>query len=951
MKYLNSFLLFFTVLFCFAQKTNEKDTLSLKLLEKQKEHLWDSLYKIPLNKTKKNTYHLITLIEKKKSSINKKNSNVVAKVDDLYLEILFFLMESIHSTERQYDSIIYYNSYAKKFKSTNNHLLGKIERITGYANYQSLNFVDAIKHYHNALDYFHKSKNPLSKIYEIRTLNAMANFYIFINSFSNAEEILTIIETKIPDVDEEFQTSAKLMFTVGKSKLLAKKNKKKEALALLKEINEKDLIHPDQLSYYYSEIMQSYLDNEMPDMAMMYYQKFFGTKALEIYDTPAMSIIKHRLLGTIYLQKGELKKAEFHINQVKHISGKIHLENLFTNYYNKTGDFKKAYIHLKKANKLKDSINTSNTKIISDIIAYNLTRDTKLTQLKEINELKDKAARKEKELYFLILISVILFSLFFIGWVYTNRRKKRLKLELELQKSKEIIAAKNNFLENVSHEIRTPITIITGYLSLIKEHTLEPQKVVRYSDAALLNTERMMGTFNDFLTLFRLEKKPTYLHNVSAKNPNLYIKELVSSFKANCELKNISLYYKSNIQEKNLIEYDYEALKKIVHNLVSNAIKYSNMNTAVYVSSLLKTDSLHVLVKDQGIGIEKKEQDAIFERFYQSKRHIITDGFGIGLSLVFELVKKMNGTITLESEENVGSVFEVILPLQLNKHALYVKDQKTVFEKLTEPIVKHKVEANNRPKALIVDDNLELISYLKEVFSSSLDCTFASNGDEGLAFAIKNKFDIIISDYRMPIMDGIEFKAQINKLKNYNEIPFVMITATPFEALSDLKITLGFDDYIVKPFTKNEIITRVQTLLEKNIYRKKMITKEGAEINFEGSYSNLSKKMNTIIHKNLNNPEFNVKLLASECGYSQKQLSRIVQSKTGMSLVNIILEVRLLKAYELILKDSYPTLNEVMFAVGINSRTYFGKKFKERFGIKPNELKNNKPDFISPSNS
>ncbi len=605
----------------------------------------------------------------------------------------------------------------------------------------------------------------------------------------------------------------------------------------------------------------------------------------------------------------------------------------------KIDDYQKAYIHLKKATDKKDSIAVAKTKAISDMITDKLTRDNKLAKQKEINKLKAEAAEKEKQMYFFIVITVILASLFFTAWMNSNRKKKRLKLELELQKSKEIISAKNNFLENISHEIKTPITIITGYLSLIKEHTLEPQKIVNYSNKALLNTERMLEAFNDFLTLFRLDKNPTHTQKVSTKNLNLYVKELVSSFTANCELKEISLFYKSNILEKSLIAYDYEALKKIVYNLVSNAVKYSNMNSKIYVSNLLENDSLHILVKDQGIGIDKNEQDAIFKRFYQSKKHTVTDGFGIGLSLVFELVKKMNGSITLESEENVGSEFHITLPLQLHQCSLYIKDQKTTFEQLTENTVRNEPETNNHPKALIVDDNLELISYLEELFSFSLDCTFASNGEEGMSFATKNKYDIIIADIRMPIMDGIEFKSKINALETYKGVPFIMITATPFEALSDLKITLGFDDYIVKPFTKNEIITRVQTLLEKNIYRKKMLAIDDDEINFEGSYSDLTKKMNAVIHENLNNPGFSVKLLAAECGYSQKQLSKIVQSKTGLSLVAIILEVRLLKAYELILKGSHPTLNEVMFAVGINSRTYFSKKFKERFGITPNKLK------------
>lgn len=941
MKFSHTFLLLFIALANFAQNTLNKDTLSVDFLEKKEIQLQDSFEVIPFEDTKENTYRLITLIKKKKKTIDKKNSALIKRVNDLHINTLYFLTQSVHETQMQYDSLIYYNSYVKKLAPVDKHILGKFEILSGRANQQLLNYAASVNNYRNAIDYFKASKHPNSHLDEVIALSNLADLYIYTGSISNAEEMLSIIATKLSSVGPKNLKLATFFYKIYKSDFLTKTNKKKQALALLEEVKEKDILSNYNLFVYHLILAQSYLSNKMPDMALIYIHKLLKLKTFTILNTDEKQFLKHSLLADAYLQKEDLKKTEYHINKLLKMKAidsfyEMELAELYVLYYKKTKDFKKAFTYLEKINHKKDSINTANTKIVSDIVAYNIKRDTKITQLNKINELKIKAEKKSKQT---VVVILILSSLFCMLWIYFSRKKKRLKLELELEKSKEIIAAKNNFLENISHEIRTPITIISGYLSLIKEHTLEPQKIVNYSNNAILNTEKMLGSFNDFLTLFRLEKNVTYLQKTSTKNINSYIRELVVSFKANCELKHIDLFYKSNIAENSIIEFDYEVLKKMVYNLVSNAIKYSNTNTSIFVSSLLENNTLQIVVKDQGIGIDKKEQKAIFERFYQSKKHAVTDGFGIGLSLVFELVNKMNGTITLESEENVGSLFQITLPLHVNQYSLHIKEQQTDFEKLTENKTNYNLTATNLPKALIVDDNLELISYLKELFSLTLDCTFASNGQEGLAFATKSNFDIIISDLRMPIMDGIEFKSEINKLEYYKETPFIMITATPFEALSDLKITLGFDDYIVKPFTKNEILIRVKSLLEKNIYRKKMFTIDADEINFESSYSDLAKKMNTVILKHLNNPEFDVKMLASECGYTQKQLYKIVQSKTGLTLVNIILEVRLLKAYELILKGVYTTMGEVMFAVGINSRAYFGKKFKERFGIKANELK------------
>jgi CheY-like chemotaxis protein len=309
--------------------------------------------------------------------------------------------------------------------------------------------------------------------------------------------------------------------------------------------------------------------------------------------------------------------------------------------------------------------------------------------------------------------------------------------------------------------------------------------------------------------------------------------------------------------------------------------------------------------------------------------------------LVSELIKKLKGSIQLETEINVGSVFYIDLPYIVDNYGLHTSKEKLEFELLSidNYLESQLIETNALPKVLIVDDNLEMIAYLKELFSSSLNCTFAFNGQEALTKVKESSFDLIISDLRMPLIDGAQLKETLNKIDAYKDIPFILITAVYYDSLKDIKNTLGLHEYIEKPFTKNEILSRVQFALERSVYKNQLFAAENTAIAFDGSQTELIETIKESILSNLTNTAFNVTVLAQMCGYEQRQLNKILKSKLGLSCVNVILEVRLLKAYELIIKNMYPTLSEVMYAVGINSSPYFNKKFTQRFGIKPGDFK------------
>jgi CheY-like chemotaxis protein/AraC-like DNA-binding protein len=505
---------------------------------------------------------------------------------------------------------------------------------------------------------------------------------------------------------------------------------------------------------------------------------------------------------------------------------------------------------------------------------------------------------------------------------------------------KEIAAIKNYFIENLSHEIRTPITITTGFLELIRNNAMDYSKIVKYSDLTIRNNEQIIQMLNNFLTLLKLEKKSSAQKKTLTRldNMEVFLKETLYNFQALAEIKNVSTYYKSNIKPNQLIDYSYDDLRKIINNIISNALKYTNSGKEIYIHTFIDEKGLNVIVKDNGIGIDKEDQKRIFERFYQADNHSITCGLGIGLSLVNELVKKLKGSIQVDSKKDIGSIFTIKLPLTLENHLLYVEEKSTAYTNICSKTITESAILNNLPKLLIVDDNIAMIGYLKELLSPILNCTFAFNGKQALSFANKTQYDIILTDLKMPIMNGYQLKMALDKLNHYQTVPYIIMTASAEEYLESNKAELGINDYVIKPFGGIELITRINHHLEKNIYKKQLQSSDKESVEYNGVYAEFMKKINTIILENLNNSEFTVNDLAASCGYSHKQFTQIVQEQTGLTPVKIILEVRLKKAYELIVTDKYQSISEVLYAVGLNSRSYFNKVFVKRFGLKPGEL-------------
>ena len=576
-------------------------------------------------------------------------------------------------------------------------------------------------------------------------------------------------------------------------------------------------------------------------------------------------------------------------------------------------------------------------------------------------------------LYFLILILSV------IGFI--NRRTRKLrkdKEELEKQIRErireieerdthilEMDRMKTRFFANISHEFRTPLTLIISPLEeLISEMRTWDKN---YSRLAAIRRSglKLLGLVNQLLDLSKMDSGKLKLELI--ESDVIYtLKQLFSSFISLADKKRIK--YKFHLPDKEFITYfDKNKMETITNNLLSNAFKYTpvggEIECRVNIREITGERLNHVVdisVKDSGPGIDEDKQEKIFNRFYQvdESHHTEGGGSGIGLSLTKELTELLHGEIKVRSKPGEGSLFMVTIPLGIE----HLKDSEYVIikpEKLKEPVVSDKTTDEIVPDyaaakehvrikevyhILIVEDNEELRSYLKEHFQKDYRVDEASDGEEGLEVAIATIPDLIITDVMMPNMGGVEFCKLIKTNENTSHIPVVMLTAKADMASKIEGLETGADDYIVKPFRFRELRTRVWNLIEQ---REKLRKKYSAnldmlpeDIAFNSYDLKFIKRIIRIVQKNLTDFDFDVETLLRESGMSHPQLYRKLLALTGLSPSKFIRTIRLKQATKL-MKQKKERVTDIAFSVGFNNLSYFIKCFKEQYGVSPSEYYRN----------
>jgi signal transduction histidine kinase/DNA-binding response OmpR family regulator len=558
---------------------------------------------------------------------------------------------------------------------------------------------------------------------------------------------------------------------------------------------------------------------------------------------------------------------------------------------------------------------------------------------------------------YLLYLIFILYILIQIYIFFLNKEKQKNNLALErinAKKVHEIDLIKLQFFTNISHEFRTPLTLLSAPLeTLIKEKT-DHTKAQTYYQLMQRNIERLKRLIDQLLDLRKIEEG--YL-SMEWNQGNIieFIQKIYYTFHYYAEKRSIYYTFRTSISELNTY-LDPDKLEKVLFNLLSNAFKYTPNHGTISLN-LTKVESsampfagingnyLEIKLSDSGYGIPKESINNLFNPFQQvnTNKPIDSAATGIGLALTKELIELHKGFITIESEVNKGSTFSVYLPIYINHpqkeflNATKPENSNKITE-LESVGIEPEIQTDNRlikpsglmPLVLIVEDSSDLRLFLRNELENNFRLIESTNGQEGFEQAINNIPDLIISDIMMDKMDGVELCKNLKNDERTCHIPIILLTARYSEEIKLDSYEIGADDYITKPFNIALLISRIKNLIEQ---RRKLRKLYGKGNNFDFSSiatnkidSKFMEKLNQVIEKNIENSEFDPSMLASEMAMSRMQLYRKVTALTNQTVYNLIRTFRLNKAAQLLVTTDMQVA-EIAIAVGYTEPSNFTKCF------------------------
>ncbi|GHV58013.1 hybrid sensor histidine kinase/response regulator [Bacteroidia bacterium] len=551
-------------------------------------------------------------------------------------------------------------------------------------------------------------------------------------------------------------------------------------------------------------------------------------------------------------------------------------------------------------------------------------------------------------LYFIILGGLIylLISYFMIR----ERDKNNLEIaKLEAKQIREIDDMKFNLFTNISHEFRTPLSLIVGPLTrIIEKKNYKPEEESIYL-LMFRNSQRLLRLINQLLDFRKIEAGKLELH-MKYDDIIRFITDLTSTFIFYAEEKNIQYITTSSIVNS-WMNFDPDKLDKILYNLISNAFQYTPEGGKVEVnlSETIEDNKkyIQIRVSDTGIGIADEEKEKLFTAFYQGKRRKIlrNGGSGIGLTLTKELIDLYQGKISVESNAGQGAVFTVLLPVN------EPKTEQEVLSVINGSVAKDKEESKLPPETevisssnliLIVEDNADMRLYLESILAGPFKILTAKDGEEALRTASEYIPDLIISDIMMPVMDGMQLLKALRKNEHTNHIPVIFLTAKYAEQHVLEGYKTGADDYIIKPFSEEMLKIRIENILS---LRKKMWEQYKQSKDMDEYKEKLSenpqkqafvKKINEIILQHIADPYFGIEILADDLKMSVNQLFRKMKALMNTTPYSVILQVRMTHAAKL-MTESDLNISEIAFAVGYQELSNFSRAFKKYYNLSPRD--------------
>ena len=581
-------------------------------------------------------------------------------------------------------------------------------------------------------------------------------------------------------------------------------------------------------------------------------------------------------------------------------------------------------------------------------------------------------------LLFVLLVLFTFMVVLFIMYMSANKKLKQFNINLEKQKNEiasqntellrlgaeleEATQVKLRFFTNISHEFRTPLTLIVGPLENMIESEELPGHFRKQLNMMHRNALRLLRMINQLMDFRKVENAKMKLQ-AGQYDLVSFIEEIKQNFEDLAEQKHIRLEMSSS-EPSLLVWFDWDKLDKVIFNLLSNAFKFTPEKGTISLSvsktkPVVKTiweEEVTIKISDNGKGISRDHIGHIFDRFYQVEKSQDFKGTGLGLSLSKEFVELHHGKISVESSTGKGTTFTIRLPLgeahlrELEKIEILTSGRPDKHEKadeemnynpvLTDEIKNVELEITERQTILLVEDNKDVREFVKESLQEYYNIVEAENGEIALAVIQEEEPDLIVSDIMMPKMDGLELTRLLKTDLKTCHIPIILLTAKSTQEQKMEGLEEGADSYIPKPFNSKHLQIRIKKLLE---LRRNMHERFKGQLLIDDDDKDLSRldrkflnKVSKVVEEHLEKEELSVEELSQVIGLSRVHVYRKIKKLTGMSVSEFVRSVKLKLSLNLI-KTSGKTISEIAYEVGFSSPSYFTKCFKEHFGISPSE--------------
>lgn len=521
------------------------------------------------------------------------------------------------------------------------------------------------------------------------------------------------------------------------------------------------------------------------------------------------------------------------------------------------------------------------------------------------------------------------------------RLARELKLEIMRRETyKEINQTKMVFFTNISHEFKTPLTLILGPIETLLETATEGQRKMLL--IMKQNAERLLRLINQIMDMRKIDNNKMKL-SLGMGDIAAFGQEIYATFCDHARQRRIDYTFESHPFCINML-FDRDKIEKVFYNLLSNAFKFTpdGGRIALRVETTEQEGQYYVriTVRDTGCGIRSEEQTRIFERFYQTGNipHEQAEGSGIGLMLTKDYVRLHGGEIEVESAPGAGSCFTVTLPCRNGFPD--AADEVRSGENQDPEHIPADATGGGMRKIVIVEDNEQMLGFMKTTLGGAYEVYTAADGQQGLEEIRRVYPDLIISDLMMPRMDGFEMCTLVRQDPLTSHIPLIMLTAKSNEGDRAASYNCGADAFISKPFSVKTLTTRIEGLIESRIKLQKLyrdrILSSPSEIVIESENDKFILKLIKVIEDNLENPDFSIQILCESIDSSYQYVYRKVKALTGETINDFVRTIKLKRAAQYLCKGEL-RISEILYKSGFNSHSYFTKCFKEHYGMTPKE--------------